>query len=130
MAVRYSDERALLADVFDLYGRLGWNEALGLMPEDLGMALDGSWYAVYAYAEGILIGTGRVVSDGALNAYICGLGVDEAHRRQGVGAHLFCMMREQCERHSLHVQFVCEDHLRPYYERLGAKKFAEGMTLD
>ncbi len=96
MTLRFTDETPSLTDVYDLYGMLDWNDILDLSPENLHTTLNGSWYAVFAYADGKLVGTGRVVSDGALNAYICGLGVDEAYRRQEIGARLFGMMKERC----------------------------------
>ena len=67
-------------ELYALYEHLGWNDFLKLDQEALIKAMEGSYISVYAYCEGRLIATGRIVSDGVINAYLCGLGVHSQFR--------------------------------------------------
>jgi len=114
-------------DIFDLYESIGWNQYLHLTKEQLLFAMNGSWYVVYVYMNKQLIGTGRVVSDGVINGYICGIGVDLRYRNQGIGARILNMLVEMCQEKQLHIQLLCEENLKSYYEQKAFKKFAIGM---
>ena len=115
------------ADLYALYQRLGWAEFLQLDAGQLARAMAGSWYVVYVYDGDRLVGTGRVVSDGMINAYLCGLGVDPAYRNQGIGGRITEQLLRRCQQSKLHVQFFCEEDLLPFYEQRGLVKFAVGM---
>lgn len=113
--------------LFKFYDQMGWNETLNLTPESLYRAMENSWYSIYAYDNNELVATGRVVSDGIINAYICGLGVIEKYRNKGVGSLIFKELIQVCEKEGLYIQFMCEEHLKLYYEKLGCTMFACGM---
>lgn len=123
----YTEHLKSPVGLYGLYRRLGWAEFLQLDAEQLARAMEGSWYVLYAYAGDRLIGTGRIVSDGVINAYLCGLGVDPEYRNQGIGTQIMEQLIERCLQSNLHVQFFCEEHLVPFYEQLGFAKFAMGM---
>jgi len=91
--------------------------------------MEQSFFSIYVYNDGLLIATGRVVSDGVINAYICGIGVLPEFRRLGIGREIIERLKENCLANDLHLQFFCEGHLSGYYEKLGFEKFAEGMKL-
>ena len=84
----YKTELPTKDALFLLYEELGWNDFLALSAEQLLLAMRHSFFAVYAYDGDKLIGTGRVVSDGVINAYICGLGVLPEYRNRGVGSEI------------------------------------------
>lgn len=90
-------------------------------------AMQQSWYAIYAYHGSSLVGTGRIISDGITNAYLCGLGVRPEYRGQGIGTEITRLLRDYCREAKVHLQFFCEEELVPYYENMGFKAFAVGM---
>ncbi|MCZ8519401.1 GNAT family N-acetyltransferase [Paenibacillus sp. KR2-11] len=67
---------------------LFWNRYLQLSKEELEKAAVQSWYAVHAYDNEKLIGTGRVISDGVIHACICGVMVHPSYQKQGIGAEI------------------------------------------
>lgn len=127
MNLIYTEEIPKKEDLYQLYEGLGWNEFLKLSPDELLKAMKGSWYSVYVYNGSKLIATGRVISDGVTNAYLCGLGVDSGFRNKGIGTEISKMLVKHCLDNNLHIQFFCEEHLVPYYEKMGFRKFAVGM---
>lgn len=116
MEPRYSTRFPAKEDLYALYENLGWNEFLELSPEQLLMAMKQSWYSIYVYSGNKLVATGRIVSDGIINAYLCGLGVDSHFRNQGIGTE-----------NNLHMQLFCEENLVSYYKKEGLEEFAIGM---
>ena len=67
-------KHALLADDFDN----------GRTPEQLRRSCEGSAVNVFAYIDGRVIGTVRVLSDGVCNAYMVDVWTLTAYRRHGV----------------------------------------------
>ncbi len=125
--MEFSEHLRSPLDLYELYRRLGWAQFLQLSAEQLARAMAGSWYVLYVYDGDRLIGTGRVVSDGVINAYLCGLGVDPEYRRQGIGSRIMALLVERCEQRKLHVQFFCEESLVSFYQQRGYEVFAVGM---
>lgn len=128
MEIRYDTELPTEDSIYELYENLDWNQYLQLNKEQLLTAMKQSWYAIYAYHDNRLIGTGRIVSDGMINAYLCGLGVHTDYRSNGIGSEIFRLLVEHCKKDNLHLQFFCEEELVPYYENRNFKVFAVGMT--
>ena len=127
MEISYRHDLPSKEAIYAFYDAMDWNSYLKLTPGQLHKAMQQSYASVYAYKNTQLVGTGRVVSDGVINAYLCGIGVLPDFRRQGIGAEITKRLTAHCKAHSLHVQILCEEHLIPYYEKLGFKKFATGM---
>lgn len=129
MAIKYTTTLLDEDGLFSLYEELGWNSYLKLNRQQLVRAMEHSWFVVYAYDGDRLIGTGRVVSDGVINGYLCGLGVAIDFRKRGIGTEISNMLVKNCREHKLHIQFFCEEELISYYENMGFEKFAVGMKL-
>jgi N-acetylglutamate synthase-like GNAT family acetyltransferase len=127
MIIHYTTELRQVKDIFQLYEKLDWNSFLQLDQEQLLKAMERSWYVIYAYTPDELIGTGRVVSDGITNAYVCGLGVVSDYRNKGIGTEIMKMLVKQCVDSGLHIQFFCEENLVPYYEKMDFEVFSVGM---
>jgi ribosomal protein S18 acetylase RimI-like enzyme len=127
MVISYVTTPKKQEDIYLLYEFLGWNSFLQLNEKQLYSAMDRSFLVIYAYNGEELIGTGRVVSDGIINAYICGLGVKPQYRNRGIGGEISKRLVENCEVRGLHIQLFCEEKLVPYYERKGFEIFALGM---
>lgn len=127
MDLVYTSELPTKEDLYELYDHLGWNGFTKLSPERLLEAMKQSWYSIYVYSGKKLIGTGRVVSDGISNAYMCGLGVNTDYRNRGIGTEIVRRLVQRCSKSNLHIQFLCEEHLVRYYEKMGFEKFGAGM---
>lgn len=127
MEINYTTELAKPDDIFKFYERLDWNSFLKLDQKQLLKAMEQSWFVIYVYADKELIGTGRVVSDGITNAYLCGLGVIHEHRKKGIGTAITQKLVAQCLNSNLHIQFFCEEHLIPFYCSMGFEVFSVGM---
>ena len=127
MNIVYKTELPTEAELLGFYEQMGWNDLLGLCAEQLLTAMRQSFFAVYAYAGGKLIAAGRVVSDGIINAYLCGIGVLSDYQKMGIGTEIANRLTTHCAEHSLHVQLSCNEELVTYYSKIGFKKFAIGM---
>lgn len=108
---------------------MGWNDFLGLDLVGIKRLIQGSYYMISAYSNGKLIGNARIISDGVTNAYLCGMGVLEPYRKQGVAAQMLKAIKEKIAADGLHGQFFCEESLKEYYEKRGAAYFAMGMKI-
>ncbi|WP_432664477.1 GNAT family N-acetyltransferase [Wukongibacter baidiensis] len=129
MDLIYTTEFPMKEDLYTLYDNLGWNDELKLSPEQLLAAMKQSWYSIYVYSDKKLVATGRVVSDGITDAYVCGLGVNSNFRSQRIGIEICRRLVEHCIDNNLHIQLFCEENLVPYYEKMGFEKFAMGMRV-
>lgn len=94
MEIQYRTELPQKKALFALYEHLMWNDSLKLSQDQLMEAMKGSIFSVYAYCGNQLVGTGRVVSDGTISAYLCGLGVHSDYRNRGIGT---AMMKRLCQ---------------------------------
>ena len=130
MEYEWSETEKGKGDLFLLYQSLGWQQFLNLEASTLDQAMNNSLFVLYVYDRDHLIGTGRVISDGAINAYICGIGVEAAYRNRGIGNGILNRLVEKCASKKLHIQLLCEEHLKSYYEAKGFSVFAIGMKRD
>ena len=130
MKITFTEEIPKAQSIYELYDALDWNDFLKLSAEQLKTALEQSFMSLYAYDGERLVATGRIVSDGVISAYLCGLGVVPEYRNKGIGSEIVKKLAAHCKAHNLHFQFFCNDELVPYYEKLGFKVFASGMKLE
>ena len=130
MELVYTERCKSNTDLYRLYARLGWNDVLKLETHQLMQAMEQSWYVIYVYSDEKLVGTGRVISDGIINAYICGIGVDPEYQGKGIGKEIARKLINRCKNQGLHVQLLCEEGLVSYYEQMGFEVFATGMKLE
>lgn len=63
-------------------------------PRELSSIIDGSTAYVTARHSGILVGFGRILSDGASMAYINYMAVNRKYQRQGIGQHILKLLVE------------------------------------
>lgn len=115
--------------LYELYESLQWTQNLKITPETLMQSMSGSYRVVYAYADKKLVGTGRLISDGVINTYLCGVGVHPEFQGQGIGKAICETLISYGKANGLQIQLFCSEKLIPYYEALHFKKFAEGMKL-
>lgn len=129
MAIIYTSELKNELDFYKLYDELDRNDFLKLDASQLNQAMNQSWLVIYAYDCDNLVGTGRIVSDGIINAYLCGLCVSNTYRNQGIGKEISHRLVDASKLNNLHIQFFCERHLVRYYEKQGFVEFAVGMKV-
>ncbi len=127
MNYEYSENEKKHGDLYSLYKSLGGQEFLEIDGIALQTAMEKSFYVIYVYAGNKLIGTGRVISDGIINAYICGIGVDKDYRSRRIGSEILNRLVKKCKASKLHIQLICEEHLISYYESKGFSTFAVAM---
>ena len=130
MVLEYTSRLPAKEQLLTFYEKLDWNRFLNLSAEQLLQAMEQSWCCLFVYEEGQLIATGRIVSDGVINGYLCGVGVLESHRQQGIGRELCKRLVAGAKAQGLHLQLFCEEPLVPYYESMGFHPFAVGLKLD
>lgn len=118
---------ACYESVSRLYQELKW-DSLGLTEKELQKMCEQSWYVLYAYKGGKLVGMGRIISDGVITGLICGVGVLPSSQGVGIGRILMNGLIEQCDSHRIIPQLMCDEKLESYYESSGFKKFTIGMT--
>ena len=110
MELRYTTRFPAKEDLYALYENLGQNDFLELSQEKLLIAMKQSWYSIYVYSGNKLVATGRIVSDGIINAYLCGLGVDSQFRNQGIGTEISRRVKAYCQKNNLHMLLFCEEN--------------------
>lgn len=89
--------------------------------------LRGSYRVVIARSGEDVVGFVNMISDGVLTAFVPWLEVLPDHQGQGIGTELMRRIVAEAA-HLYSVDLVCDDALRPYYERLGLTALT-GMGL-
>lgn len=127
MDFQYTLAVPLPDDIYGLYEFDGGNAFLKLPKEKLHQAMVQSWCVVSAYKGEQLVGTGRIVSDGIINGYLCGVIVHPDFRSQGIGKEIIRRLVEKGNEANLHIQMFSEDKNILYYKKLGFEVFATGF---
>jgi GNAT superfamily N-acetyltransferase len=118
---------------FRLFETTGWNKGYQLTAKELRNALQNSWAACSAYADGELVGFGRVVSDGIMHAMIYEMIVLPEYQGKGIGAEILARLVNACREAGIKdVQLFCARGKRGFYEKYGFTARpgdAPGMSL-
>lgn len=130
MTIHYTEKIPSPDELYKLYDCEGWNDVLNISKQSLQQAMMNSWYVVSAYDEHRIIATGRIISDGVINAYLCGLVVHPDYRNRGVGTEIVRRLVEKGRSCHLHIELFTESENIPYYRKLGFEQFATGMKHD
>lgn len=128
--MRYSFDTPTAAEFTALYGQTGWGE----WPiETFERALAGSWVVCAARDdEGTLVGMGRLISDGAMHAFVTEMIVAETVRGAGVGAEILRQLVAEAHRRGVSdVQLFAARGRAAFYERNGfVRRPADGPGMD
>jgi GNAT superfamily N-acetyltransferase len=116
-------------DIKDLYRAMGWYGLAGYTDEDIKKAEANSFYSVFAYAGDLLVGMGRIASDGLTAAIMSGVCVRPEYRRHKIGEGIVVRLIHYCQsdKYRIPVKLFCEDSLIKWYEKLGFERDAYGM---
>ena len=96
----------------------------GRSPEQLRKSFENSFATCIAYANGGIIGTARVLSDGVCNAYIVDVWTLSAYRRQGVARAMIDSLLAKLP--GQHV-YLFTDDVPEVYAKLGFETRGVGM---
>lgn len=133
MNLIFKIERPDIDKYYDLFESTGWNEEYKLKKSDLAYSLANSYYSVCAYEGDILIGFGRIVSDGILHAMIYEMIIEPNYQRMGVGTKILNMLVEKCRKDNIRdIQLFCAYGKKPFYIKYGFTERdneAPGMEL-
>ena len=99
--IKYEISKPTLSGYKNLYEGTGWAPSASISDEVLQSAIDNSWYWISAYDDQTLVGIGRLISDGALYAFVCDMIIDPKYQKQGIGTAILAMLKEKCQKHSL-----------------------------
>ncbi len=109
---------ALAADCFDN----------GRSPEQLRRSFQNSFAVCIARAEGRVIGTARVLSDGICNAYLVDVWTQSPFRRRGIARQ---MIERLCSRlKGQHLYLQADADIAEIYHRLGFREQPVGMSMN
>ena len=98
--IKYENSKPTLSGYKKLYESTGWVPPASISDEVLQTAIDSSFYWISAYDDETLVGIGRIVSDGALYAFVCDLIVEPEYQKRGIGASILGLLKEKCKKQS------------------------------
>ncbi|MDQ1137690.1 GNAT superfamily N-acetyltransferase [Microbacterium sp. SORGH_AS 1204] len=128
--MRYSFDAPTAAEFAALYAQTGWGE---WPPGTFERALAGSWIVCCARDDaGALVGMGRLISDGALHAFVTEMIVAETARGAGVGAEILRQLVAEAHRRGVRdVQLFAARGRAAFYERNGfVRRPLDGPGMD
>lgn len=85
-----------------------------------------SYKVITAWEDGVIIGAGRMISDGYCYAWIHDIGVLDTCRKKGIGEEIMRLLMDEEESllYGLTSSFMAID----FYKKLGFKKHKTGMA--
>ncbi len=112
---------APVQEIVELYKAGGWWQESPANRDRIAPMISGSFcFMVVRSPQAGIIGMGRIISDGASDAYIQDVVVLPAYRRQGIGRALIQRLTEFCLEHEIEwIGLVAEPGTAPFYQALG-----------
>ena len=103
-----------------LFGTTGWNARLQLTEEQLAAAMRASWFMVCAYEGDALVGTGRMVSDGFYQCFVCDVIIRPDRQGRGIGRAVMERLLAHARSQGIRwLQLTSAAGKRGFYEQLG-----------
>ena len=97
----------------------------GRSPEQLQTSFENSYAICIAYAEGRIIGTARVLSDGVCNAYLVDVWTLSEFRHKGIASTMIQKLMSQLRGQHVYLQ---TDDAKELYAKLGFVEQPTGMS--
>jgi predicted GNAT family acetyltransferase len=97
----------------------------GRSPEQLKASFENSYAVCIAYAEGRMIGTARVLSDGVCNAYLVDVWTLSEFRHKGIASTMIQKLMSQLNGQHVYLQ---TDDAQELYAKLGFVEQPTGMS--
>ncbi|NQX62719.1 GNAT family N-acetyltransferase [Paenibacillus qinlingensis] len=121
------------ADYFNLFQTTGWNANGAWNADILYEAIKNSWYIVTLYDNEKLVASGRLVSDGYIQCFICEMIVSPEYQNRGIGKRIMNELLDHCKNNGIRwVQLACAKGKKEFYEKFGFQSRASdapGMNL-
>lgn len=122
--------RDQILQIIDLYGKAGWWSDSADDADLAERIVSGSFLFAIAVAGTRVIGMGRVISDGASDAYIQDVTVDPQYRGLGIGSQLVRMLVEKLESSGIGwVGLIAEQNSHPFYIALGFQTMSNSRPM-
>lgn len=97
-------------------------------PEALATVFGNSMFTCFAYANGLLVGAGRVLADGLDCAYIADVAVHPDHQGHGLGTAIIRQLVTLSEGHKKIILYA-NPGTEPFYARLGFLRMNTAMAI-
>jgi GNAT superfamily N-acetyltransferase len=118
--LKYIEMRPSLADYKRLFESTGWTASIEISDGTLQQAIDNSWHWISVFENDVLIGVGRIVSDGGLYAFVCDMIVHPDYQNQGIGTSILAVLKDKCAKHNIQrVWLFSAPGRAPFYEKNG-----------
>ncbi|MNS83876.1 Acetyltransferase (GNAT) family protein [compost metagenome] len=113
-----------------LWKSVGWGDVDTEMTK---ASIAGSIYGVVAVHQGITVGMGRIVGDGAMYFYIQDVAVVPEHQASGVGSRILEQIlafigTSRCPSGNAFIGLFASEGKEKFYEKYGFRDYSPGMT--
>jgi len=123
MMIQYESDKPTPEEIERLYRDAGWFNG---HYAELQTTIANTSHWVVARRNGLLIGMGRIMTDGFLYACLYDVIVDSNHRNQGIGKELLTRMIRHCDEIGVQkIHLWPAKGLIPYYKDLGFEPLSE-----
>ncbi|WP_379141014.1 GNAT family N-acetyltransferase [Paenibacillus sp. sgz500992] len=120
-------------EYFNLFQTTGWNQKGVWSAYILYEAIKNSWYIVTLYDDEKLVASGRLVSDGYIQCFICEMIVMPEYQNKGFGKRIMNELLHHCKTNGIQwVQLASAKGKKGFYEKFGFQERAidaPGMNL-
>lgn len=122
-SIYYAEQIPDIESFVTLYNSTGWNINGEKNKEQLSKAINNSWYFISAYFDDKLVGTGRIISDGSLHAFITEMIVSPDFHRKGIGKEILSRLVYKALNHGINdIQLFCAQGKEEFYLKNGFEK--------
>lgn len=110
--------------LFGLFETTGWNMGFQVSADEYHQAVTDSWWRVAAYdAEDKLVGFGRLISDGRLQALIVDMIVRPENQGQGIGKEILRQLVQKAQQHQIKsIKLFCAKGKSEFYVKSGFRE--------
>ncbi|RXZ80382.1 N-acetyltransferase [Paenibacillaceae bacterium] len=132
MELTYRTDIPHKEDYYYLFQSTGWNAEEVWSMNTLFEAIQNSWYIVTVYDGEKLVASGRLVSDGHVQCFICEMMVLPDYQKKGIGQEIMTQLLNHCKTNNIRwVQLSCASGKKAFYEKYGFRERAAdtGMNL-
>ncbi|MDI6797829.1 MAG: GNAT family N-acetyltransferase [Desulfatibacillaceae bacterium] len=118
------------AAIIGLYRDAGWWRAGADDEDSLARLIKGSFLFALAVEDGLVVGMGRAISDGASDAYIQDVTVRNDCRGKGIGSLIIkSLVKQLLEHNILWVGLIAEKGSHPFYKALGFLPMPDSVPM-
>lgn len=120
MTISYINTIPAKREFHHLYETTGWNNRFNFTQDELHHALCNSWYMISAYDNEMLVGFGRLISDGIYQTLLCDMIIHPNYQRRGIGREILDLLEEKCKQENIKwIQLSCAKGKVGFYKTLG-----------